>query len=72
MLRQCRAGRFFALLKEEIGTHHWPDRATARSEIFAVIETFYNRKRLRKHPVWGYLTPLEIRQRHEQGHALAA
>ncbi|MFH8739150.1 hypothetical protein [Streptomyces sp. NPDC017964] len=37
-----------------------------------VIETFYNRKRLRKHPIWGYLTPLEIRQRHEQGHALAA
>jgi hypothetical protein len=37
-----------------------------------VIETFYNRKRLRRHPVWGYLTPLETRQRHEQGHALAA
>ncbi|MFE2737990.1 transposase [Streptomyces sp. NPDC059349] len=66
------AESFFALLKEEIGTRHWPDRATARSEIFAFIETFYNRKRLRKHPVWGYLTPLEIRQRHEQGHALAA
>ncbi|MET7543931.1 hypothetical protein [Streptomyces sp. NPDC005507] len=37
-----------------------------------VIETCYNRKRLRKHPVWGYLTPLEIRLRHEQGHVLAA
>ncbi|MFF1262101.1 MULTISPECIES: hypothetical protein [unclassified Streptomyces] len=47
-------------------------RHRARAEIFAFIETFYNRKRLRKHPVWGYLTPLEIRQRHEQGHALAA
>ncbi|WP_406337510.1 IS3 family transposase [Streptomyces sp. NBC_00649] len=66
------AESFFALLKAEIGTRHWPDRATARAEIFAFIETFYNRKRLRKHPVWGYLTPLEIRQRHEQGHALAA
>ncbi|MET8402920.1 IS3 family transposase [Streptomyces sp900116325] len=66
------AESFFALLKEEIGTRHWPDRATARAEIFAFIETFYNRKRLRKHPVWGYLTPLETRQRHEQGHALTA
>jgi transposase InsO family protein len=66
------AESFFALLKEEIGTRRWPDRPTARAEIFAFIETFYNRKRLRKHPAWGYLTPLEIRQRHEQEHALAA
>ncbi|WP_330278833.1 IS3 family transposase [Streptomyces sp. NBC_00056] len=66
------AESFFAVLKEEIGTRTWPDRATARAEIFAFIETFYNRKRLRKHPGWGYLTPLEIRQRHEQGHALVA
>ncbi|PJM93942.1 IS3 family transposase [Streptomyces sp. CB01373] len=66
------AESFFAVLKEEIGTRRWPDRATARAEIFTFIETFYNRKRLRKHPHWGYLTPLEIRQRHEQGHALAA
>jgi hypothetical protein len=48
------------------------DRTTARAEIFAFIETFYNRRRLRKHPAWRYLTPLEIRQRHEQEHALAA
>ncbi|MFE2580192.1 IS3 family transposase [Streptomyces sp. NPDC059378] len=66
------AESFFAVLKEEIGTRQWPDRASARAEIFAFIETFYNRKRLRRHPVWGYLTPLETRQRHEQGHALAA
>ena len=66
------AESFFALLKEEIGTRHWPDRTTARAEIFAFIETFYNRRRLRKHPAWGYLTPLEIRQRHEHKHALAA
>ncbi|SHM73120.1 hypothetical protein SAMN05216499_113200, partial [Actinacidiphila paucisporea] len=26
--------------------------------------TFYNRRRLRKHPNWGYLTPHETRQRH--------
>ncbi|MFE0733238.1 IS3 family transposase [Streptomyces antibioticus] len=66
------AESFFALLKAEIGTRRRPDRTTARAEIFAFIETFYNRKRLRKHPVWGYLTPLETRQRHEQEHALAA
>ncbi|MEU5524665.1 IS3 family transposase [Streptomyces sp. NPDC047860] len=74
--RACRASAaaesFFALLKAEIGTRRWPDRTTARAEIFAFIETFYNRKRLRRHPVWGYLTPLETRQRHEQEHALAA
>ncbi|MGK5445952.1 integrase core domain-containing protein [Streptomyces radiopugnans] len=68
------AESFFALFKEEIGTRRWPNRASARAraEIFAFIETFCNRKRLRKHPVWGYLTPLETRQRHEQGHDLAA
>ena len=66
------AESFFALLKAEIGTRRWPDRTTARAEIFAFIETFCDRKRLRKHPVWGYLTPLELRQRHEQEHALAA
>ncbi|MEU1628515.1 IS3 family transposase [Streptomyces sp. NPDC020096] len=66
------AESFFTLLREEIGTRQWPDRASAHTEIFAFIETFYNRKRLRRHPVWGYLTPLETRQRHEQGHALAA
>lgn len=30
------------------------------------------RSQLRRHPVWGCLTPLETRQRHEQEHALAA
>ncbi|MFE7314260.1 transposase [Streptomyces sp. NPDC057555] len=66
------AESFFAVLNEEIGTRFWADRATARAEIFSFIETFYNRRRLRRHPEWGYLTPLEIRQRHEQGHTLAA
>ncbi|MGW1090078.1 IS3 family transposase [Streptomyces sp. NPDC002596] len=66
------AESFFALLKEEIGTRQWPHTASARAEIFAFIETFYNRKRLRRHPVWGYLTPLETRHRLEQDHALAA
>ncbi|MFE4960756.1 IS3 family transposase [Streptomyces sp. NPDC056653] len=36
------AESFFALLKEEIGTRYWPDRTTARAEIFTFIETFYN------------------------------
>jgi len=64
------AESFWALLKEEIGTRTWPDRATARAEVFAFIETFYNRRRLRKHKVFGYLTPAETRQRHQ--HALTA
>lgn len=66
------AESFFAVLKEEIGVRVWPDRATARAAIFTYIETFYNRRRLRRHSLWGYLTPLEIRQRHQQGHSLAA
>ncbi|NEB78995.1 IS3 family transposase [Streptomyces sp. SID14478] len=64
------AESFWALLKEEIGTRFWPDRATARAEVFNFIETFYNRRRLRKHKIFGYLTPAETRQRHQ--HALAA
>lgn len=64
------AESFWALLKEEIGTRLWPDRATARAEVFNFIETFYNRRRLRKHKAFGYLTPAETRQRHQ--HALAA
>ncbi|MFC9635634.1 DDE-type integrase/transposase/recombinase [Streptomyces mirabilis] len=64
------AESFCALLKEEIGTRIWPDRATARAEVFNFIETFYNRRRLRKHKTFGYLTPAETRQRHQ--HTLAA
>ncbi|MFI5802061.1 IS3 family transposase [Streptomyces sp. NPDC051561] len=64
------AESFWALLTEEIGTRLWPDRATARAEVFAFIETFYNRRHLRKQKVFGHLTPAETRQRHQ--HALAA
>ncbi|MEU5598429.1 hypothetical protein [Streptomyces sp. NPDC020298] len=32
------AESFFALLKAEIGTRHWPDRITARAEIFTFID----------------------------------
>ncbi|MFC8145479.1 IS3 family transposase [Streptomyces paradoxus] len=59
------AESFWALLKEEIGTRTWPDRATARAEVFTFIETFYNRRRLRKHKIFGHLTPAETRQRHQ-------
>lgn len=34
--------------------------------------TFYNRRRLRKHIVWGYFTPHETRLRHQREQALAA
>ena len=51
------AESFWAILKAEIGTRAWPDRTTARAEVFSYIETFYNRCRLRKHPHWGYLPP---------------
>jgi hypothetical protein len=33
------------------------------------IETFYDRRRLRKHKVCGYLTPAETRQRHQHAPA---
>jgi len=69
------AESFFAVLKEEIGTRVWTDRATARVDIFVLLETFYNHLRLRKHPRWGYLTPHEARRRYDRAapeHALAA
>jgi len=40
----------WAVLKAEIGTRIWPDRAIARAEVFEFIEVFYNRRRLRRHP----------------------
>ncbi|MFF9345605.1 hypothetical protein [Streptomyces sp. NPDC014734] len=64
------AESFWTLLKEEIDTRIWPGRATARAEVFSFIETFCNRRRLRKQRTFGYLTPTETRQRHQ--HALAA
>lgn len=66
------AESFWAVLKGEIGTRFWPDRATARADIFDFVETFYNRRRLRRHIRWGYLTPHETRLRHRQDQALAA
>ncbi len=45
------AESFWAVLKEEIGTRF--DRATARPGILDFAETFYNRRRLRRHIHWG-------------------
>ncbi|MDN3267026.1 IS3 family transposase [Streptomyces sp. MA15] len=50
------AESFFAVPKEEIGNRLWPDRGTARAAIFTYIETFYNRRRLRK-PTCGTTSP---------------
>jgi len=55
------AESFFGLLKAEIGTTVWDSREAARADIFRFIEVEYNRTRLRKHPEFGYLTPLETR-----------
>lgn len=49
---------FFATLKTEVVYHHrYRTRAEARSDLFAYIETWYNRKRL--HSSLGYVSPAE-------------
>ncbi|WP_216854826.1 IS3 family transposase, partial [Streptomyces pacificus] len=55
------AESFFGLLKAEIGPTVWESREAARADVFRFIEVEYNRTRLRKHPEFGYLTPLETR-----------
>ncbi|MCI0385904.1 IS3 family transposase [Streptomyces sp. CNQ085] len=57
------AESFFGLLKAEIGTAVWESREAARADVFRFIEVEYNRTRLRKHPEFGYLIPLETRAR---------
>ncbi|WP_327287962.1 IS3 family transposase [Streptomyces sp. NBC_01198] len=57
------AESFSGLLKAEIGTTVWESREAARADVFCFIEVEYNRTRLRKHPEFGYLTPLETRAR---------
>ncbi|GAB2821732.1 hypothetical protein GCM10027073_60680 [Streptomyces chlorus] len=53
----------FGLLKAEIGTAVQESREAARADVFRFIEVEYNRTRLRRHPEFGYLTPLETRAR---------
>ena len=47
---------FFGTLKTEL-VHHceYPDRDTARRDLFAYIEGYYNRRRI--HSAIGYITP---------------
>ena len=53
---------FFATLKAELIHHQvYPTRAQAKGEIFAYLETFYNRRR--RHSTLGYLSPVEFEQR---------
>lgn len=66
------AESFFGLLKAEIGTTVWESREAARADIFRFIEVEYNRTRLRKHPVYGYVTPVETRELTAQDLAPAA
>lgn len=66
------AESFFGLLKAEIGTTVWESRQAARADVFRFIEVEYNRTRLRRHPEFGYLTPLETRARLQQGFTPAA
>ncbi|MET9418812.1 IS3 family transposase [Streptomyces klenkii] len=55
------AESFFGLLKAEIGTTVWESHEAVRADVFRFIEVEYNRTRLRKHPVYGYVTPVETR-----------
>ncbi|MFB6549463.1 IS3 family transposase [Streptomyces sp. NPDC056405] len=55
------AESWFAVLKAEIGTTAWETRAAARADVFRYIEIEYNRSRLRRHPEYGHVTPLETR-----------
>ncbi|GAB2464772.1 hypothetical protein [Streptomyces incanus] len=60
------------MIEEENGTRGRPDRAIARAEVFTFVEMFYNRRRLSRHPGFGYLTPQERRQRFRTARTLAA
>lgn len=66
------AESWFALLKSEIGTSVWATRAEARADVFRFIEVEYNRSRLRRHPEFGYITPLETRARLQRDFTPAA
>lgn len=63
---------FFATLKRErVHRQQYVSRSEARSDIFAYIETWYNRKRL--HSSLGYLSPVDYeRQAAQQPIPIAA
>ncbi|WP_329142649.1 hypothetical protein OIU91_03530 [Streptomyces sp. NBC_01456] len=66
------AESWFVVLKSGIGTTVWATREAARADVFRYIEVEYNRSRLRRHPDYGYATPLETRSLLRQNLALAA
>jgi putative transposase len=57
LLGQCADGELlFGTLKTELVHHReYPDRDTARRDLFAYIEGYYNRARI--HSAIGYITP---------------
>src|SRR5947207_1897897 len=51
---------FFGTLKTElVHQREYPDRDTARRDLFAYIEGYYNRQRI--HSAIGYITPEQAR-----------
>jgi transposase InsO family protein len=53
---------FFGTLKTElVHQHEYPDRETARCDLFAYIEGYYNRRRI--HSAIGYITPEQADQK---------
>ena len=60
-LDNAMAERFFATLKAEIADSQlWPNRAAARTAIFAWIEVFYNRQR--RHSALTYQPPVAFEE----------
>ncbi|MFE7215376.1 hypothetical protein ACFY0A_43125 [Streptomyces sp. NPDC001698] len=60
------------LLKTTTVATIWASHEAARADVFRFIEVEYNRTRLRKHPVYGYVTPVETRALTAQDLAPAA
>ncbi|MFJ8018953.1 IS3 family transposase [Streptomyces sp. NPDC096311] len=52
---------FFGPLKAETGTTIWASHEAARADVSRFTEVEYHRTRPRKHPVYGYVTPVETR-----------
>lgn len=62
------AESFFGTLKTElVHRSSWSTRAEARSDLYAYLEGFYNRRRL--HSALGYTSPVEFEAQHEATHA---
>jgi len=53
----------FPLQKELIGGRSWPSKAELRTEVFAYIEVFLNRRR--RHSTLGFLSPAQFESHHQ-------